>query len=76
MMRKITIPLLALPLLFCMAAPAWAKEPVKVFILVGQSNMQGHASMFTLGHQIKNPRTKDTFAHLHDGEGNGGLATS
>ena len=53
-----------------LAVPAQAKEPVKVFVLVGQSNMQGHASMFTLGHQIKDPRTQDTFAHLHDGEGN------
>jgi alpha-galactosidase len=46
------------------------KEPVKVFILVGQSNMQGKASIFTLNHQIKAERTKEQFAHLHDGQGN------
>ncbi|MFN3166605.1 MAG: sialate O-acetylesterase [Phycisphaeraceae bacterium] len=48
---------------------AHAAEPVKVFILVGQSNMQGHASMVTLNHQIHDPRTEAVFAHLHDGEG-------
>ncbi len=49
---------------------ARAAEAVKVYILVGQSNMQGQASMQTLGYQIKDPRTADTFAHLHDGQGN------
>lgn len=43
-----------------------AAEKVKVFILVGQSNMQGHASMFTLNHQIKDPRTADVFKDIHD----------
>jgi len=44
--------------------------PVKVFILAGQSNMQGKASLVTLAHQIKAERTSKQFAHLHDGEGN------
>ena len=48
------------------AAPP-AKGPVKVFILAGQSNMQGQASLVTLAHQIKAERTKKQFAHLHDG---------
>jgi alpha-galactosidase len=47
-----------------------AEGPVKVFVLVGQSNMQGQASVFTLNHQIKAERTKEQFAHLHDGQGN------
>jgi alpha-galactosidase len=48
---------------------ARAAEPVKVFILVGQSNMQGHASMLTLNHQIKDPRTAEVFKDIHnDGE--------
>ena len=46
------------------------RSPVKVFILVGQSNMQGKASLVTLAHQIKAERTKEQFAHLHDGKGN------
>ncbi len=44
--------------------------PVKVFVLAGQSNMQGKASLRTLQHQIKDERTKKQFAHLHDGKGN------
>jgi len=55
------------------AAPP-APVPVKVFILTGQSNMQGKASLLTLGHQIKAERTKKQFAHLHDGKGKYGFA--
>jgi len=51
-------------------SPAAAAETVKTFILVGQSNMQGKASIFTLDHQIKDERTKKVFSHLHDGKGN------
>lgn len=47
-----------------------AEQKVQVFILVGQSNMQGKASLRTLEHQIKADRTKEMFAHLHDGKGN------
>jgi len=49
---------------------ARAAGKVKVFILVGQSNMQGKASLRTLDHQIKAERTRKQFAHLHDGKGN------
>jgi len=57
-----------------LTATSWAeqpgKSPVKAFVLVGQSNMQGKASLVTLAHQIKAERTKRQFAHLHDGKGN------
>ena len=56
-------------LTFCVAA-ASAEDTVKVYILAGQSNMQGKASLVTLGHQIKDETRKEAFAHLHDGEGN------
>jgi len=49
---------------------AHAADKVKVFVLVGQSNMQGKASLRTLEHQIKAERTREQFAHLHDGKGN------
>jgi alpha-galactosidase len=57
------------------ASTSRSEEPkkdsaVKVFLLVGQSNMQGKASLATLAHQIKDERTRKGFAHLHDGEGN------
>ena len=51
---------------------AWAadgEETVKVFILAGQSNMEGKAKNTLLEHQATDPKTKDLFAHLRkDGE--------
>ena len=55
--------------LFALTGPASGAETVKTFILVGQSNMQGKGSVFTMNHMIKDPRTKATFAALHDGKG-------
>ena len=44
-------------------------RPVKVFILAGQSNMEGKAKVSLLEHQITAPATARLFAHLHkDGE--------
>ena len=44
-----------------------AKEgPLKVFILAGQSNMQGHASLRTLEYLIYNPRTTAEYEHWKD----------
>lgn len=40
-------------------------KPVKVFILAGQSNMEGKAKVTLLDHQIKAPETKELFKHLH-----------
>jgi len=37
--------------------PASAKEPLKVFILAGQSNMQGHAEISTFDHIGMDPKT-------------------
>ena len=42
------------------------KNPVKVFILAGQSNMEGKGRVDPLlNHQITAPETKGFFAHLH-----------
>jgi hypothetical protein len=42
---------------------------VKVFILAGQSNMEGKAQVELLQRQIKAPATHERFAHLHrDGQ--------
>ena len=39
---------------------------VKVFILAGQSNMEGKGKIDPLlDHQIKDKETKDFFAHFH-----------
>ncbi|MBP87490.1 MAG: sialate O-acetylesterase [Planctomycetaceae bacterium] len=39
-------------------------KTVKVFILAGQSNMEGKASNELLEHQVTDSKTKDQFAHL------------
>ena len=49
--------------LLCSAAHA-AEKPVKVFILAGQSNMEGKAPNKLLEIQATDAKTKDLFAHL------------
>ena len=41
-----------------------ADKPVKVFILAGQSNMEGKAPNALLEHQASDPKTRDQFTHL------------
>ena len=41
-----------------------ASGKVKVFILSGQSNMEGKAKLSLLEHQIQAPETRDLFKHL------------
>ncbi len=50
-----------------LAFSTWAeKKPIKVFILAGQSNMEGKGGIDPLlNHQIKAPETREFFAHLH-----------
>lgn len=44
---------------------AWsADRPVKVFILAGQSNMEGKAKISLLEYQIEQPATRPLFEHL------------
>lgn len=46
-----------------------AAGPVKVFILAGQSNMEGKVQNVLLQHQATNDETKELFAHLRkDGD--------
>ena len=59
--------LLILTLLLSLPGTAAAgdqKKPVKVFILAGQSNMEGKAPNTLLEHQANDPKTKALFAHL------------
>lgn len=41
-----------------------APKPVKVFVLAGQSNMEGKAPNALLDFQASDPKTKDLFSHL------------
>ena len=45
-----------------------AADTVKVYILAGQSNMEGKAQNKLWEHQANDPRTKDFFAHLREGD--------
>ncbi len=74
-------------LLACVCGVAgWARgqtlpvsEPLKVFILAGQSNMEGHGRIEadpkrnggqgSLEHLVRSPETKKRFAHLVDSKG-------
>ena len=46
------------------ARAADAAKPVKVFILAGQSNMEGKAPNTLLDYQAEDPKTKDFFNHF------------
>jgi len=50
------------------AAPAEA-EPLRVFILAGQSNMQGHAQVRTFEHIGMDPATKPLLAEMQSADG-------
>ncbi len=53
----------------CLAEISAEEDTVKVFILAGQSNMEGKAQNKLLEHQAQAPETKELFAHLRkDGE--------
>lgn len=55
--------------LLCSALSASAADGVvKVFILAGQSNMEGKAPNELYDHQATDPKTKDQFAHLRNGD--------
>jgi alpha-galactosidase len=61
-------PALALVLLFLIPPAAFAADPpkpVKVFILAGQSNMEGKAKVSLLEYQAGQPATRDLFKHWH-----------
>ena len=65
--RSLLIPLFVS--LFVTTPLRAADRPVKVFILAGQSNMEGKAPNELLDHQAADPKTKDLFAHLRkDGQ--------
>ncbi len=50
------------------AAISLEAKPVKVFILAGQSNMEGKAPNTLLEHQATDAKTKNLFAHLRKDE--------
>jgi alpha-galactosidase len=51
-----------------MQARAQAADTVKVFLLAGQSNMEGKAPNALFDHQARDEKTRDFFAHLRKGD--------
>ena len=61
--------LLALSALLCGHTFAAEKKPLQVFILAGQSNMQGHAKVSTFEHIGMDPATKPMLAEMLGADG-------
>jgi Carbohydrate esterase, sialic acid-specific acetylesterase len=56
-----------LPILITAAVTLCANAaPLKVYILAGQSNMQGHASITTFDYLAKDPKTAPLLAEMRD----------
>ena len=53
---------------FCGSDAPAADAPVKVYILAGQSNMQGHAKVSTLAYMAEDPATAGLLSQMQDGE--------
>lgn len=65
---KIRTRMVVLALLLSMGTVC-AGEPLKVFILSGQSNMQGQARLYTIDRLAQSPETVDMYKELTGGEG-------
>jgi hypothetical protein len=65
-MRTIIIPAVVIlsSVGLAQAAAAEAQKPVKVFILAGQSNMEGKAKVALLEYQVQQTATRELFQHL------------
>ena len=55
--------------LACLVPAALSAAPLKVFILSGQSNMQGHASVSTFDYMAKDPKTAPLLKEMVDRKG-------
>ena len=59
----------SIALLMFAALPSAEAKPLKVFILAGQSNMQGHAKVETFDYIGDDPATAPLLKEMRDGEG-------
>jgi len=67
--RALSLGLVAVLALGFMGSVRAEGKPLKVFILIGQSNMQGHAKTATLEHLGMDPKTKPLLEALQDNGG-------
>ena len=68
-MRRSTVILLTGLIGFCSCYAVAAAGPLKVYLLVGQSNMQGHAQLRTFDHIGMDPRTAPLLKEMVDEDG-------
>ena len=70
-MRTIALPLIVATLLVGIALPVGGEEPkpLKVFILAGQSNMEGHAEIRTFDYIGKDPVTAPILQEMRTPDG-------
>ena len=66
---KTALTVLFFLLLFAVLPPLQA-GPLKVYVLCGQSNMQGHADIKTLQHMAMDPISASILADIQDSDGN------
>lgn len=62
-MKNLSCLLVSWLILFCAVVTAADRPPIKVFILAGQSNMEGKAKLSLLEYQIAQAETRELFAH-------------
>lgn len=67
---KISQSILTTLLLAALTLPATQADPLKVYVLCGQSNMQGHAQTKTLAHLGMDPATASILTDIQDSNGN------
>ncbi|MCB9882599.1 MAG: sialate O-acetylesterase [Planctomycetes bacterium] len=67
-LRLLLATFFALPLAVGSLGAASPSDVVKVFILAGQSNMEGKVQNKLLEHQARDPKTQAIFAHLRHGD--------
>ena len=66
---RFTAFLLTLLALLCSRSIAAEKKPLQIFILAGQSNMQGHAKVSTFEHIGMDPATKPMLSDMLGADG-------
>ncbi len=66
---RLLLPLIALTALFCGHSFAAEKKPLKVFILAGQSNMEGHARIETFDYIGDDPATAPLLKMMRGADG-------
>ncbi len=67
--RNIATLLLSLSALFCGDSLAAEKKPLQVFILAGQSNMQGHVNVSTFDSLADDPKTAPILTEVRNVDG-------